>query len=195
MAFACEVFYYHDKIIRLDLRKTVINLPEDQQKSDRIPERLKKEGCEVRGNCVSIDLEGRCMIKTKWFMFVGLVAACLLAVVLASAGDSKDDTIPPVPTPGLVTMVDLGAHKCIPCKMMAPVISELKKEYKGRASIIFIDVWEHRDQAQRFGIRGIPTQIFYDREGKEVSRHLGFLNKKGIVATFKKLGVPREIGQ
>jgi len=143
---------------------------------------------------ISNDLKGRCMTKTKWFMFVGLMAACLVAVA-ASAGDSKNDAIPPVPTPGLVTMVDLGAHKCIPCKMMAPIIAELQKEYKGRASIIFIDVWEHREQAQRFGIRGIPTQIFYDKEGKEVGRHVGFLDKKSIVATFEKLGVPEESGQ
>ena len=79
--------------------------------------------------------------------------------------------------------------------MDADGIAELQKEYKGRASIIFIDVWEHREQAQRFGIRGIPTQIFYDKEGKEVGRHVGFLNKKSIVATFEKLGVPNQVGQ
>lgn len=89
-------------------------------------------------------------------------------------------------------MVDLGAHKCIPCKMMAPIIAELQKEYAGRASIIFIDVWEHREQAQRFGIRGIPTQIFYDKQGKEIKRHVGFLDKKSIVAMFDQLGVPQE---
>ncbi|MGB8425892.1 MAG: thioredoxin family protein, partial [Desulfobacterales bacterium] len=99
-----------------------------------------------------------------------------------------------VPTPGLVTMVDLGANKCIPCKMMAPIIEELKKEYAGRASIIFIDVWEDREQVDRFGIRAIPTQIFYDKTGREVERHVGFLDKKSIVATFEKLGVPKGSG-
>ncbi|MDY6856254.1 MAG: thioredoxin family protein [Thermodesulfobacteriota bacterium] len=111
------------------------------------------------------------------------------------AGDSKTTKIPHVPTPGLVTMVDLGAHKCIPCKMMAPIITELQREYEGRASIIFIDVWEHREQAQRFNIRGIPTQIFYDKDGKEVRRHVGFLDKKSIIRAFKKLGVSKEVSQ
>lgn len=133
------------------------------------------------------------MTKTNWFMFVGLMATCLAAVA-ASAGDFKSDAIAPVPTPGLVTMVDLGAHKCIPCKMMAPIIAELQKEYDGRASIIFIDVWEHREQAQRFGISGIPTQIFYDKDGNETGRHVGFLDKKSIVETFEKLGVPKKEG-
>lgn len=134
------------------------------------------------------------MTQTKWFMFIGLLAVCLASLAV-SAGDSKNDAIPPVPTPGLVTMVDLGAHKCIPCKMMAPIIAELQKEYKDRASITFIDVWEHREQAQRFNISSIPTQIFYDKVGKEVGRHVGFLDKKSIVATFDKLGVPKEGGQ
>lgn len=133
------------------------------------------------------------MRKPKWFMFIGVMAASLAAAV--ASGDTSNDAIPPVPTPGMVTMVDLGAHKCIPCKMMAPIIAELQKEYKGRASIIFIDVWEHREQAKRFGIRGIPTQIFYDKKGKEVGRHVGFLNKNSIIETFEKLGVPAEGSQ
>ncbi len=126
-------------------------------------------------------------------MFIIVLFACH-ATAAVFAGEAKDVAIPPVPTPGLVTMVDLGAHKCIPCKMMAPIIAELQKEYDTRASIIFIDVWEHREQAQRFGIRGIPTQIFYDKAGKEVSRHVGFLDKKSIVTTFEKLGVPKDDG-
>lgn len=130
------------------------------------------------------------MTKIKWFMGICSVIICWTAAT-SFAGDSETPAkIPPIPTPGMVTMLDLGAHKCIPCKMMAPIITELQKEYAGRASIIFIDVWEHQDQAQRFGIRGIPTQIFYDKEGKETARHVGFLDKKSIVSTFEKLGVP-----
>jgi thioredoxin 1 len=99
--------------------------------------------------------------------------------------------IPEIPTPGMVTLVDLGAKECVPCKMMAPILAELQKEYEGRASIIFIDVWENREQAQRFGIRGIPTQILYDREGREVGRHMGFMAKKTIVDALTELGVPQ----
>ncbi len=132
--------------------------------------------------------------KTKWLIIFGVILACLAAVLLVTC-DSKTAPIPQVPTPGLVTMVDLGAHSCIPCKMMAPIITELQKEYAGRASIIFIDVWEHREQAKRFGISGIPTQIFYDKEGREVGRHVGFLDKNSIVNAFEKLGVPREAGR
>ena len=94
-----------------------------------------------------------------------------------------------IPRKGTVTMLDLGADSCIPCKMMAPIMQKLEKEYKGRADIIFIDVWKHPEQAKRFNIRAIPTQIFYDKEGKEVDRHEGFLREAAIVGKLKSLGV------
>jgi thioredoxin 1 len=130
------------------------------------------------------------MVKLKWLILLELMLLCLAVTVFSD--DSKQTVIPPVPTPGIVTMVDLGAHKCIPCKMMAPIIAELQVEYAGRASVVFIDVWEHREQAQRFGIRSIPTQIFYDKQGKEIKRHVGFFDKNSIVAVFDELGVPKE---
>ena len=65
----------------------------------------------------------------------------------------------------------------------------MKKAYKDKAVIVFIDVWENREQAGRFSIRAIPTQIFFDQEGKEVYRHVGFMSEKEIVAQLKKMGV------
>lgn len=89
----------------------------------------------------------------------------------------------------MVTMVDLGAKKCIPCKMMAPILQELQTQYQERAAIIFIDVWENPEAAHTFSIQTIPTQIFYDAQGKEVTRHEGFLDKQSIVSQLTKLGV------
>lgn len=93
------------------------------------------------------------------------------------------------PVKGTVTMIDLGADSCVPCKLMAPILKKLEKEYKGRAAIVFIDVWKHKEQAKRFGIRVIPTQVFFDKDGKEVYRHVGFMSEKAIVAQLKKMGV------
>jgi thioredoxin 1 len=112
----------------------------------------------------------------------------ILLFVAACSEEQADNTLPEVPTKGMVTMLDLGATECVPCKMMAPIIEELKKEYAGKASIVFIDVWVHRDQPRKYGIRAIPTQIFYDRNGKEVYRHEGFMDKKSIVGVLKRLG-------
>jgi thioredoxin 1 len=94
-----------------------------------------------------------------------------------------------VPVKGMVTMVDLGADSCIPCKMMAPIITKLEKTYRGKAAIVFIDVWKDKEPAKRFGIRAIPTQIFFDRSGKEVYRHTGFLSEADIILQLKEMGI------
>ena len=120
-----------------------------------------------------------------------LIAVSTFLGLLATTSPSllRAEQLPQVPVPGMVTMVDLGAKKCIPCKMMAPIIEELVKEYQGRAAVVFIDVWENPDAAPKFGVRAIPTQIFYDAQGKEISRHEGFLDKASIVALFRQQGV------
>lgn len=94
-----------------------------------------------------------------------------------------------VPGKGMVTMVDLGAGSCIPCKMMEPILEALEKRYKGKAAIVFVDVRYDRNAAERFGVRAIPTQVFFDKNGKEVSRHIGFMGEKAIVAQLAAMGV------
>ena len=94
-----------------------------------------------------------------------------------------------IPVKGMVTMVDLGANECIPCKMMVPVMEKVKKKYQGKAAIVFIDVWKNKEPAKRFGIRAIPTQIFFDKEGKEVHRHEGFMGEADIDRVFNEMGV------
>lgn len=91
---------------------------------------------------------------------------------------------------GLPRLVDLGKGTCIPCKMMAPILEELKQEYEGRAVVEVIDLRDHRQAAGEYDIRLIPTQIFFDADGKEVWRHEGFLAKADIVAKFTEMGVP-----
>jgi thioredoxin 1 len=89
---------------------------------------------------------------------------------------------------GLPRLIDLGAGKCIPCKMMKPLLDELKENYKNSFQVIFIDVWENPGEAKKYGIRLIPTQIFYDAGGKELFRHEGFYSKEDILGKWKELG-------
>ena len=72
---------------------------------------------------------------------------------------------------------------------MTPIVTKLEKDYKGKAAVIYVNIEKFPDQAKHFGIRVIPTQIFYDKKGKEVYRHEGYLSEKEIVAQFKKMGV------
>ncbi len=107
------------------------------------------------------------------------------------AGETVASSVPSAPakTSGKATMIDLGATECIPCKMMAPILEELKKEYEGKADIVFIDVWKNPSEAKKYGVRAIPTQIFFDAEGKEVHRNTGFMDKKRIVEILTRMGV------
>ena len=122
------------------------------------------------------------------------IVICIFGLLLPGCSSdepvlSHPQTTGEVPVNGMVTMVDLGADACVPCKMMAPILSKLEKAYRGKAAIVFIDVWKDKEPAKRFGIRAIPTQIFFDKSGKEVYRHTGFMGEAGIVARLKKMGV------
>ena len=67
----------------------------------------------------------------------------------------------------------------------------MKKEYAGKLEVEFIDVWKNPDAAKQYGIEVIPTQIFFDANGKELFRHIGFFAKDDILAKWKELGVER----
>ena len=111
----------------------------------------------------------------------------LLEKQLSSAVDTEQNQT--IPSSALPRLVDLGAGKCIPCKMMAPILEELKNEYEGKFEVIFIDVWKNPDEGKKYDIKIIPTQIFYDTSGKELFRHEGFFSKEDILGKWKELGV------
>ena len=95
----------------------------------------------------------------------------------------------------LPRLLDLGASKCIPCKLMAPILEELKKEYAGTFNVEFIDVWKNPAAKKEYKVMLIPTQIFFDATGKELFRHEGFLSKNDILSKWKELGTNPEKGQ
>jgi len=90
----------------------------------------------------------------------------------------------------LVTFVELGSVRCIPCKMMQPIMKDIEKDYAGQVKVVFYDVWTPAGEpfAQSFKIRVIPTQIFLDKEGKEYFRHEGFFPKEELVKILKQKG-------
>ncbi len=157
-----------------------------------------------------------CGGKTKW---IWVVLALALGVIvfgkLATKGPSvcRSGGICPLPAAAVAThtgqtatavpraaagapvaanlprLVDLGAGKCIPCKLMAPILEELKQTFAGRLEVQFIDVWVNPDEAPKYGVKIIPTQIFYDAAGKELFRHEGFFAREDILAKWKEFGV------
>lgn len=139
---------------------------------------------------------------SKTAILVALAGAVVAAVALKKGRNPAESNGPTqaaasaaistnAPTNGakLPKLLDLGAGKCIPCRMMAPILEELKKEYAGRMHVEFIDVWQNPDAGKQYGIELIPTQIFYDAEGNELFRHVGFFGKEDILDKWKELGV------
>ena len=142
--------------------------------------------------------DGVSRMSKVWKIAIVVVLAAIVAAVIInkqmgpSPGTDPDKGAAQVsqPAAGLPRLVDLGAKTCIPCKMMAPILEELKRTYAGRLDVQFIDVWENPDAGRQYGISLIPTQIFFDASGKERFRHEGFFSKEDILAKWKELGVP-----
>lgn len=115
------------------------------------------------------------------------VLVLMLALCCATLAFAAPAKAPVIPVIGTVTVVDLGANYCVPCKLMAPILKEVEREYKGRAAVVFVDVTKNETLARSLGVRVIPTQIFYDKTGQEVARHEGYMDKKTLAGQLDKL--------
>jgi thioredoxin 1 len=117
--------------------------------------------------------------------------AAVIQVPLAQRKKSPDPAQP------LVTFIELGSVRCIPCRMMQPVMRSIEESYGDQVKIVFHDVWTEQGQpyAAQYGIRLIPTQVFLDKNGKEFFRHEGFYPKAEIEKLLQKRGLkPRKRG-
>jgi thioredoxin 1 len=89
----------------------------------------------------------------------------------------------------LITFIEIGADRCIPCIQMQPIMKEIAQEFADRVQVVFYDIWKDPTPARKYGIQLIPTQVFVDQKGQEVFRHVGFFAKDGILELLKKHGV------
>ena len=110
----------------------------------------------------------------------------IVGAIALSAASARSEERPPA----LPRLVDLGSGTCIPCRQMKPILDELGQDYADRFETVFIDIRERRDEAARWRIRVIPTQIFLAPDGTELFRHEGFYAKKDILAKWRELGFP-----
>jgi thioredoxin 1 len=91
----------------------------------------------------------------------------------------------------LITFIELGSDKCIPCKQMQPILKSVEKKYGDQIRIIFYDVWksDQKKYAGEYKIRLIPTQVFLDADGKEFFRHEGFYPEEEIDKLLQSKGL------
>jgi len=90
---------------------------------------------------------------------------------------------------GRPVLADFGRGTCIPCKMMKPILDRLARELQNNVHVLILDTGEYGYLARRYRIRVIPTQIFFDENGKELFRHEGFMSREDILAKLKELGM------
>jgi thioredoxin 1 len=123
-------------------------------------------------------------------VFGGQTGTMLSALMPAGGVAIAAETGGTTPKTGgsLPTMMDLGSDKCMPCRMLAPVIEEIKDETAGRLTVVYHDVWKDPAPAREYGIYGIPTLIFLDENGEEIYRHMGYWSKEAILDKWKELG-------
>lgn len=120
------------------------------------------------------------------------VAILLLLPVFSPAAELPSATEAAVGaalSSGRPSVVDFGARSCIPCKQMAPILEELNRELRGKANVLFNDVWRDKKLATAYRIQMIPTQVFFNARGIEVKRHMGYMDKTDIVRELKALGM------
>ena len=90
---------------------------------------------------------------------------------------------------GKPTLVDFGATGCRPCDMMTPILASLTKKHTGRINVLFVHVQQEEVLAARYGVRTIPVQVFFDKQGKEVFRHEGFFPQEQIERKLVDMGI------
>ena len=133
--------------------------------------------------------------KTQKALIVTALVVAVAAVIIAKSLPGPDEPAARQSdateqgSAGTPILLELGSDHCVPCKMMMPILEEVKAEYAGQLTVKFIDVFKDEQAMQKYQVCVIPTQIFYDHDGKELFRHEGFFAKQDILAKWKELGV------
>ncbi len=102
---------------------------------------------------------------------------------------AKDNPVDKARSSGKPSLVDFGSTGCRPCDMLAPILETLKQKYAGKVNVLFIHVGQEQILAARYGIQSIPMQFFFDKDGKEVFRHVGFWPQDQIEKKLAEMGV------
>jgi len=121
-----------------------------------------------------------------------LAAAVLFAGASAALCREPDDpkaASEAAKSAGTPVFVDLGSHGCIACKKMVPVLESLEKRFDGKLLVVFVDTDKHRDYALSLGVMAIPTQILYDKTGREAGRNVGYISEEDAAAMMREKGL------
>ena len=137
------------------------------------------------------------MLKQKERQNVKLVRTIsifcvILATVISLNGCSPDPKSFPLEEAlanGKPTLAEFGGTNCVPCKSMWPILNELAKEFEGNLNIVIVDVAKYKDLADKYGVRMIPMQLYFDAERQIITHHLGAVTKEEIYVQLDNMGI------
>jgi len=93
---------------------------------------------------------------------------------------------------GKPVLADFGSGTCMPCKMMKPILEQLAEDLKESVHVLILDLGEYEHFGRRYQLRVIPTQIFFDNNGKQLHRHDGFMSRDDMLAKMEELAMLSE---
>jgi thiol-disulfide isomerase/thioredoxin len=102
---------------------------------------------------------------------------------------TRDNPVDKARSSGKPSVIQFDAATSPPGEMMQPLLESLQKKYPDTLNVVFVNLGEEQILGARYGIRETPTQVFYDKSGKEASRNAGMLTAEELAQQVAKIGV------
>lgn len=134
--------------------------------------------------------------QVRWWGAAGLLLALVAGLAVyqqraqETAAPMASASIDPVVlalAAGKPAVIEFGANACVSCREMKPVLAALAQSHGDRITVTDVDILKERDYISRYQIRLMPTQVFFDAQGRETGRNMGKISAEDILA---RLGVP-----
>jgi thioredoxin 1 len=131
-----------------------------------------------------------------WLVGVGVFAAlvgagaylALRPTTPAPSGDvlaqPGEDAVQAALARGKPVVAEFGSVHCVSCREMKPILAELQRTHGAKLTVVDIDVLKERQYLARYRIQLMPTQVFFDEQGREIGRHMGKITGDEILARF-----------
>lgn len=109
-------------------------------------------------------------------------AGVVVAVAATDAPRPGEDAVQAALARGKPVVAEFGSVSCVSCREMKPILAELQRSHGERLTVVDIDVLKERQYLARYRIQLMPTQVFFDAQGREIGRHMGKISGDEILA-------------
>jgi thioredoxin 1 len=119
-----------------------------------------------------------------WLQAAAPTAAAGVVAAGAAPGAAQpgDDAVQAALARGKPVVAEFGSASCVGCREMKPVLAELQRTHGEKLTVVDIDVLKERQYLARYRIQLMPTQVFFDAQGREIGRHMGTISGAEILA-------------